>query len=189
MRVPVNLASEPFRKDRPILLASAACAVLLVALLAVLISLIAGERSRAKETRIAVARLNAQIKTIAAEETKFDGFLRQPANAEVLERSLLLNQLLERKSISWTKIFSDIESVLPPNVKLISVRLPQINSQNEVLLDMVVGVKEPESAIGFFKKLEESSLFGPLQGHSSLPPSQSEPLYRYRVTVNYAQKL
>ena len=28
---------------------------------------------------------------VAAEETKLDGFLRQPANAEVLERSLLLN--------------------------------------------------------------------------------------------------
>jgi Tfp pilus assembly protein PilN len=189
MRVPINLASEPFRKDRPILVASGICAVLLIALLAILISLVTGERARAKETRIAVAQLNAQIKNVAAEEIKLDAFLRQPANAAVLERSLLLNQLLERKSISWTKIFSDIESVLPPNVKIISVRLPQINSQNEVLLDMVVGAKEPESVILFLKKLEESALFGPVQGHSSLPPSQNEPLYRYRVTVNYAQKL
>jgi hypothetical protein len=189
MRVPINLASEPFRRDRPILLASSVCAVLLIALLAMLVSLIVSERSRARETRVAVSRLNAQIRTVAAEEAKFDAFLRQPANAEVLERSLLLNQLIERKSISWTKIFTDLESVLPANVKLISVRLPQINSQNEVLLDMVVGVKEPGFVIGFFNKLEESPLFGPLQGHSSLPPSQNEPLYRYRVTVNYAQKL
>jgi len=189
MRVPINLASEPFRRDRPILVGSTVCAVLLVALLSMLISLIVAERSRARETRIAVSRLNAQIRTVAAEETKFDAFLRQPANAEVLERSLLLNQLIERKSISWTKIFADLESVLPHNVKLISVRLPQINTQNEVLLDMVVGVREPESFIGFLKKLEESPLFGPLQGHSSLPPSQNEPFYRYRVTVNYAQKL
>lgn len=189
MRVPINLASEPFRKDRPILVASSICAVLLVALLSILISLIVAERSRAKETRIAVSRLNAQIRTVAAEEAKMDAFLRQPANAEVLERSLLLNTLLERKSISWTKIFADLESVLPPSVKLISVRLPQITSRNEVMLDMVVGAKEPESVIGFLKKLEESPLFGPLQGHSSLPPSQNEPLFRYRVTVNYAQKL
>jgi type IV pilus assembly protein PilN len=189
MRIPINLASEPFRKDRPILVASTVCALLLIGLLAMLVALIVGERERAKEARVAVGRLNVQIRAVAAEEAKFDTFLRQPANAEVLERSLLLNQLLERKSISWTKIFTDLESVLPPAVKLISVRLPQINSQNEVLLDMVVGAKEPEAVIGFFKKLEESPLFGPLQGHSSLPPSQNEPLYRYRVTVNYAQKL
>ena len=41
MRVPINLSSEPFRKDRPILVASGVCAVLLIALLAVLISLVA----------------------------------------------------------------------------------------------------------------------------------------------------
>ena len=29
MRIPINLSSEPFRRDRPMLVASAACAVLL----------------------------------------------------------------------------------------------------------------------------------------------------------------
>jgi hypothetical protein len=142
-----------------------------------------------KESRVEVGRLNAQLRTITAEQNKYEALLRQPANAEVLQRSLLLNTLIERKSISWTRIFSDLESVMPYNVRLISVRLPAINSRNEVLLDMVVGAKEPESVIGFFKKLEESPLFGPIEGHSSLPPSQNEPLYRFRVTVNYAQKL
>jgi Tfp pilus assembly protein PilN len=189
MRIPVNLSSEPFRRDRPILVASGACALLLAGLLGVLVFLIVSERGRAKESRTAVDRLNAQLRTITAEQAKLDAFLHEPANAVVLERSLLLNELLERKSVSWTRIFSDLESVLPVNVKLISVRLPQINSRNEVMLDMVVGAKEPEAVIGFLKKLEESPLFGPLQGHSSLPPSQNEPLYRFRVTVNYAQKL
>ncbi len=189
MRIPVNLSSEPFRRDRPILVASGACAVLLAGLLCLLIFLIVAERERAKESRAAVNRLNGQLRTVFADQAKLDAFLREPANAVVLERSLLLNQLLERKSVSWTRIFADLESVLPYNVKLISVRLPQINSRNEVMLDMVVGTKEPESVIGFLKKLEESPLFGPLELHSSLPPSQNEPLYRYRVTVNYAQKL
>lgn len=189
MRVPINLSSEPFRRDRPILVAAAACAIVLTALLGVLIFLIAAERGRMKETRVAVNRLSTQLRTMAAEQAKLDAVLRQPANAEVLQRSLLLNTLIERKSISWTRIFSDLEGVMPHNVRLISVRLPQINSRNEVLLDMQVGAKEPESVIGFLKRLGESPLFGPVQGHSSLPPSPNEPLYRYRVTVNYAQKL
>ena len=63
----------------------------------------------------------------------------------VLERSLLLNTLIERKSISWTKIFADLEGVMPDNVRLIQVRLPQINSRNEVLLDMVVGAQGPRA--------------------------------------------
>lgn len=189
MRVPINLSSEPFRKDRPILIASGICAALLAVLLSVLVFLFVSERGRARETRLAVERLNARLRTVSSEEVKFDSFLREPQNAVVLERSVLLNTLIERKSISWTKIFSDLEQVMPYNVSLISVRLPQINSRNEVLLDMVVGAKEPPAVFGLFKRLEESPLFGPVEVHSSLPPSQNEPLYRYRLTVNYAQKL
>lgn len=189
MRIPINLSSEPFRQDRPALIAYSACAVVLAGLLGAMIFLMVSERSRARENRIAVDRVNAELRGIAAEQAKVDGFLRQPANAEVLERSLLLNDLIERKSVSWTRIFADLESVMPVNVRLISVRLPNINSRNQVMLDMVVGAKDPVAVIGFLKKLEESPLFGPAETHSSLPPSQNEPLYRYRVTVNYAQKL
>ncbi len=189
MRIPVNLSTEPFRRDRPMLLASGALAVVLVGLLAALVFLVVSERGRARESRIAVNRLNVELRSVDTDQSKVNAFLRQPANAEVLERSLLLNELIERKSVSWTRIFGDLESVLPYNVKLISVRLPNINSRNEVMLDMVVGTKDPEAVIGFFKKLEDSPLFGPLELHSSIPPSQNQPLYQYRVTVNYAQKL
>ncbi len=39
MRIPVNLASQPFRRDRAVLVASGAVGVLLIALLAFLLSL------------------------------------------------------------------------------------------------------------------------------------------------------
>lgn len=189
MRIPINLSSEPFRKDRPMLVASGVCAVLLIGLLAALGFLIVNERARARDARVAVERLRTELKTAASDQARLDEVLRRPANAEVLQLSQMLNALIERKSISWTRIFADLESVMPYDVRLISVRLPAINSRNEVLLDMVVGAKDPGAVIGFFKKLEGSPLFGPIEGHSSLPPSQNEPLYRYRVTVNYAQKL
>ena len=82
-------------------------------------------------------------------------------NAEVLERSLLLNSLIQRKSISWTKLFADIEGVKPDNVRLIQVRLPQINSRNEVTLDMEVGAQNQGPVIEFLKHLQDSPLFGP----------------------------
>ena len=189
MHIPINLSSEPFRRDRPMLIASSICAALLTGLLAVLVFMISAERGRMKETRVAVSRLSAQLGKMAAEQARLDAILRQPANAEVLERSVLLNTLVERKSISWTRIFSDLEEVMPYNVRVISVRLPQINSRNEVLLDMVVGAKDPSPAIDFFKRLEESPRFGTIEGHSLAPPTQNDPLYKYRVTVNYVQKL
>ena len=115
--------------------------------------------------------------------------MRQPANAEVLERSVLLNTLATRKSISWAKLFSDIEGVLPNNVKVIQIRLPQVNSRNEVALDLEVGTQNPAQMIEFLKRLQESPLFGPTSNPRSAPPTQNEPLYRYRIVVSYAQKL
>src|SRR5207237_10320406 len=88
MRIQVNLASEPFRRDRPMLVASAACAAVLVALLGLLVLLIVSERSRQTDTRTAVAKLNSELRAISTEQAKLDAKPPLPMSAEVLERSL-----------------------------------------------------------------------------------------------------
>ena len=190
MRLGINLASEPFRRDRHIIAGlSLACGVLTCSLI-VLVVMAYTARSRSAEMRAQVDRLTRAARQLDSEQGKLDGRLRQPANAEVLERSVLLNALLERKAISWTRTFSDLEKVLPPNVRLISIRLPRVNGQAQgVTLDMIVGSQSPEPVLNFLRRLEGSPLFGPAAVSSFLAPNQNEPLYRYRVSVNYAQKL
>ena len=189
VRIPINLASEPFRADRPMIVASAVCSVLLAALLASLTYLIVTERGRAADTRVAVVRLSADVRTLAAQQARLDAVLHQPNNASILERSLLLNTLVDRKSVSWTRIFADLEQVLPANVRVTQVRLPQIDARNQVLLDMVIGAQGPGPVIEFLRNLQASPRFGPATVHNSASPTDNEPLYRYRVSVNYAQKL
>jgi len=189
IRVSINLASEPFRRDRPLFIASVAACMILVITLGLEMNTIARQRRQAAVTRTAIARLNAPLRDVAAEQSKLDGTLRRPENAEVLERSVFLNELIERKSISWTRIFADLEKVLPYNLRLISVRLPEVNSQNQVFLDMVVSAKDVAPVLDFLRRLEASPQFGPTSFVNSLPPSQTDPFYRYHVTVSYAQKL
>ena len=188
MRVGINLASEPFRRDRPLIAASVVVGALLVGLLGVLTYLAASERARAAEARAAITQTETQLSTLAKERTRLDATLRQQQNAEVLDRSVFLNALLARKGVSWTRIFSDLETVLPPTVRIITVR-PQINPNNELLLDMVVGSQSNESIVNFVMQLESSSVFGRTLTHTTIPPSQTEPLFRSRITANYAQKL
>lgn len=153
-----------------------------------LVYLAAAERERSAESRQMMQRLDTQLKAISAEEAKLQSILRQPENAEVLDRSVFLNGLLTRKGVSWTRIFSDLEEVAPHNVRLVQVR-PQISPSNQVSLDMVVAAQSVEPILTFFMKLESSPVFGATTIQNSLPPSQTEPLFRYRVSVNYAQKL
>jgi type IV pilus assembly protein PilN len=189
LRIPINLASEPFRNDRPVLAASLGGSIALGVLLVVLVSSIISARSRAANLRDTVDRLSRQVQVLSNRQAELDSALRQAGNAEVLDRSVLLNTLIERKSISWTRIFADLDKVLPYNVRLIYIRLPQITSQNRVTLDMVVGAQSPEPVFEFLRRVEASPLFGPAEVPVFMPPAQNEPLYRYRVSVSYAQKL
>jgi type IV pilus assembly protein PilN len=188
VRIPMNLASSPFRRDRPMLVASAATAVLLAAVLAMLLSIVFHQREAAAESRAMLARLDAQLRALNAEHSRLEGQLRQPANAAVLDRNAFLNLLLQRKGISWTRLFSDLESVFPGAVRLVAIR-PHVTADNRVQLDMVVGAQSPEPVIELLQRLEGAPAFGATSVLSSQPPSQNEPLYRYRVSVDYAQKL
>ncbi len=187
-RIAINLASEPFRRDRAILVATSALAILLTLGLGVLVSLILGERQRARDTREALAQLESSSRLQAAELAKYDAILRQDQNSAVLDRNIFLNTLISRKAVSWTQLFSDLEKVMPGSVRLVSVR-PQILSNNQVVLDMTVGSASSEPVVDMLMRLEASPLFGATSIQTLLPPSQNETLYRYRLSVSYAPKL
>jgi len=188
MRTAINLASEPFRRDRPMVAASAVVGLLLCVVLALLTTLAVKERGTATETRRDTAVSQHRLQELGSRQANLEQILRRPDNAAVLDEVVFINTLLYRKGISWTKIFSDLEAVTPYNVRLISIR-PQVDARNTVLLEMVVGAQTQLPVIEMLKRMEGSALFGATEVHNWLPPSQTEPLYRYRVTVNYGQKL
>ncbi len=186
-RIPINLASEPFRRDRAMLVASAVLAVALAIGLVGQIYLILQESNRAEETRAAVEKTDQTVRKLTTEQAKVDLVLRQAQNSEVLDRNIFLNTLISRKSVSWTQLFADLEKVMPGSVRLVSVR-PQITPSNQVVLDMTVGAMTGEPVVDMLMRLEGSSLFGATTITTLLPPSQNETLYRYRLSVNYAPK-
>lgn len=188
MRLPVNLSREPFRRDRSILIASAATGVLLLATLILLITLSVAERTQAREASEELARVNRQLQNIRAEQTRLDAQMRRPENEVVIDRSILINSIIRRKAISWTRIFADLGTVLPHNVRIAVIR-PQVNAKDELLLDMTVEAEAPEQIIQFIAKLEGSDIFGSTEVSALTAPTQNDPFFHYRVSVNYAQKL
>lgn len=186
--IPVNLSAEKFKQDRVLLIGMGVAVVLLVTILAVDTRVILRERGAARHDRETLARLDKQLRTLDGDYTRLATQLRRPASTVVIDRSAFLNLLLQRKGISWTRLFADLESVFPAAVRLVAVR-PYLTVDNQVQLDMIVGSAAPEQVIQLIQKLEGSPAFGATSVLSSQPPSQNEPLYRYRVSVSYAQKL
>jgi type IV pilus assembly protein PilN len=187
MRIPINLASQPFRRDRALLAASVAVSVLLTVTLGVLISLAMADERQLTDTRAEIARLETVLTKLSGEQAQQDAVLRKPENAEVLERSVFLNDLLLRKGISWTRIFADLEKALPHNVRIIQIH-PTVDARNHVTLDMQVGSESPEAVIKMFQMMAQAP-FGKPDLKLLQSPTQAEPLFRYRVSVEYAQKL
>jgi type IV pilus assembly protein PilN len=188
MKLPLNLSSQPFRRDRPFFVASVLGCALLTALLISLVTLAIVDHRRSASARTATARLEESLRRTASQQSALDALLRKPENAEVLERSLFLNTLLYRKGVSWSKIFADLETVLPYNVRVITIR-PQVVSERQVLLEMTVGSEAIEPVVEMLMRLEASEVFGATTLYTTVPPSQTEPLFRVRVSVNYGQKL
>ena len=186
MRIALNLSSEPFRRDRPMVAASVATGLFLIGLLAMLVFLAVQERGQATEARQEIAGLRRSVADLNREHARLTGLLQRPENLAVLDRVLFINTLLYRKGISWTKVFSDVESVLPYNVRLVSIR-PQVDSRNDIFLNMVVGSQTQPPVIEMLKRMEDSPLFGSVELHTWLPPGQNEPLFRYQVSVNYGR--
>ncbi len=188
MKIPINLASQPFRRDRAMIVASAVVSGLLVITLGILISLARTDSLQQADVRRDIDRLNTQIRKATLEQSQLDAVLRKPENAEVLEQSVFLNALLVRKGISWTKIFADLETVVPYNARIIQIR-PSVSARDQVSLDMMLGAESQGPLVDLVKAMQSSPVFSNVEPKTIQPPTQSENFYRFRVNVDYAQKL
>jgi Tfp pilus assembly protein PilN len=188
MKIPINLASQPFRRDRSMLVASVAVSLILVATLGVLISLILTDRSQLGGIHGDLVRLQRERTRLIREQARLDDILRRPQNASVLELSVFINTLIYQKSVSWSRLFDDLEKTVPYNVKITQLH-PMVKAHNQVVLDMQAGASDYAPLIELVKALETSPVFGKVSQPSTQPPTQAEPFYKVRLTVSYAQKL
>jgi type IV pilus assembly protein PilN len=190
----LNLASKPFGRERAENALLAGICVVLTCSLLVLVSLFLHTRSRAADLRRQIDAENRTLHRLDMQQQKYSTILRRPENADVFSQSVFLNELIARRGVSWTRVFEDLGTVLPGDMRLLAIRLPQVPQEdasgtNRVQLDMIVGSEKPQAVIALLKKLQESSLFGAAAVMTQTPPTQNDPLYKYRVTVPYAQKL
>jgi Tfp pilus assembly protein PilN len=188
----INLASQPFGRERAeTALLTAICSVLLLSF-CVFMALFIQERSQASALRKTIAHESRTLATFQRQQNQFQAIIARPSNADVFSKSVFYNQLIARRAVSWTKVFEDLQKVMPSNIQLVALRLPQVaaeevGGQNHVELDMLVGAQQPQAIRTLLTQLGSSSLFGPANISSQQPPTQNDPLYRYRLSVPYVQ--
>jgi Tfp pilus assembly protein PilN len=109
------------------------------------------DRSAMAEKRTLIAERD-QIRTHAQQ------FLNRPENRTTRDESQFLNQLIERKAFSWTKVLENLEKVMPPRVHVESIS-PQLDEDNQLELKMIVAGDSRDRAIELAHRMEESRRF------------------------------
>lgn len=188
----INLASKPFRQER----AQNAALILVLAMSVILLAALSGVAafrfSHAQQVRRQMALDSARLGLLQLDQRRYSELLARSQNTDVFSWSVFYNQIIARRSISWSRVFDDLASVLPDHMRLVGIRSPQVSTEgagtNHVQLDLVVASDQPEALIIFLKHLQESDLFGSAKVMSRIPPAQNDPEYKFRVLVAYAQR-
>ena len=158
MRLDINLATRPYRDLRQFLMTwgtgAAALALLTIALSAYAIY---GWHS-SRTTREQSSQLRSEVDKLDRERAEAIGLLNQPQNREVVSQAAFLNELIVRRSFSWTRLFMELERIMPARLRVLSIT-PALNKQSQIEIHMQVGGDSRQPALELVKRLEDSTSF------------------------------
>ncbi|MGH9537328.1 MAG: PilN domain-containing protein [Terriglobales bacterium] len=158
MRVDINLATHPYEDSGSLWLRWGGALAALILFTVILLYIVVAGWMGARKDRSLIAQREQQIAARDAERARAEAILNLPENRTTRDRSQFLNDLFLRKAFSWTKVFEDLERVMPARLHLVSIQ-PEMAPGNELEIKMVVAGESRERALELVRKMEGSQRF------------------------------
>ena len=161
MRIDINLASQPYEDSRRFWTYWGTGLALLVIATGMLVFLAVTGFMNARRDRQQISNLESKLAAFSQEKNHAESMLNQPQNRVIRDRSRFLNELFERKAFSWTRVFEDLERVMPAHLHVISIHpdLSTDKNENNMQIKLVVGGDTREQALDLVRKMESSKRF------------------------------
>jgi len=158
MRIDINLATHPYEDARQFWFRWGGAMVALgIVTLGLLYFTFIGWLDARKDKAL-MRQYRVQIAARDKETADAQALMNLPQNASTRDRSQFLNDLFYRKAFSWTRVFEDLEKVMPPRIHVVSIT-PELASNNELAIKLVVAGDSRDRAIELARKMEESQHF------------------------------
>jgi type IV pilus assembly protein PilN len=158
MRLDINLASHPYEDARQFWMRWGSAVGALGLLTLVLLAADITGWLNARRDRSAIAEKRAMIAQRDQLRANAERILNLPENRSTRDQSQFLNDLIDRKAFSWTRVLENLEKVMPPRVHLIAIN-PQLDEDNQLGLKMTVAGDSRDRAIELARRMEESRRF------------------------------
>lgn len=158
MRLDINLASQPYEDAGQFWMRWGTAVGAIGLLTLVLLALDVTGWMNARRDRSAIAEKRALIAERDQIRSQAEAFLNRPENRTTRDESQFLNQLIQRKSFSWTRVLENLEKVMPPRVHLVAIS-PHLDDDNQLELKMTVAGDSRDRAIELARRMEDSRRF------------------------------
>jgi type IV pilus assembly protein PilN len=158
MRININLASNPYEAAREYARRMSMLLAALVLITAILLGYILHQRGETRDVDRQIAQAKQEITALDREKAQAQAILNQPQNREVADQSAFLNSLFARKALSWTRLFTEMEKMMPPAIHVVSMK-PEFNRDNQLVLHVVVATSSRDKAVELVKRMEKSPHF------------------------------
>jgi Tfp pilus assembly protein PilN len=180
----LNLASRPF--SNRIVPWALTVIILFVSLIGLLIVV-----QLTTSTRKQADLVQGQITQLKQREQVLLDAAKQVQQAFTPEQQQALpaaHELVDRKSFSWTRLLADLESSLPPNVRVsrISVRdVTRAGGQTVAQLDLAVFAKNPSTISEMMTAWQQDGVFLAELRNQNLQKGRGETGTEYELSVIY----
>jgi type IV pilus assembly protein PilN len=158
MHFQINLATQPYQDARRFWLRwGGALAGLSLVALVVVYTALAGWGAASKD-RDLIRERQRQIAQRDQQKARAEATLNLPENRTTRDRSKFLNDLFQRKAFCWTRVFEELERVMPARLHVVSIQ-PAMAPGNQLEIKLMVAGDSRERALELVRKMETSQRF------------------------------
>ena len=188
MRLNINLASQKYEDVRQFYVRWSVAIGLSALLMLVLIGLAWRNFSNSSESGQRIKQLQAEIDGLQKQRAAAEAISNLPENHDLTEQKNYWNRQINRRQLSWTQLFNDLQRIMPARAFLSSVH-PEITLDNRLKLTLVVMGDTHENGLELQKKMEKSERFRSPQITAETMQKQAKTeaqLFKFDIVTYYS---
>ena len=163
-----NLSTRPFYNERAVRIALGAIAALAVGLTVFNAIEIIQMQGQSRDARQTIAQNDAQARDLRDKAAAVRRTIDRTRLDAVQVAAHEANELIDRRTFSWTELLNQFQSTLPPDVRITGVS-PQKDEQGRRLVQIVVFERRIEDLETFMDALEKTGAFSGVLSRSDRP--------------------
>ena len=158
MRFRINLASQPYENARRFFTQWGLALTALFVVSGLLVFAAAKSWRVTHSLSRSISEERDRLDKLNTQEKSDLEILNKEQNRDVRERALAINALILRKQFSWTRIFSDLEKMMPTRLHVVAIT-PQLTPSDEIEIRMQVAGDSRDKAIELVQNMEKAPDF------------------------------